>query len=78
MLGVRPTWEGLAFDPCLPPGWPRTRMTRPYRGATVEVEIVRAAGLEAPRVTIDGTPTDRPLLAAVEPGRRYQVVVETG
>jgi cellobiose phosphorylase len=78
VLGVRPTWQGLAFDPCLPPGWERARMVRPYRGATVEVEIVRVAGAEAPQVTIDGQPAARPVLAAVEPGRRYRVGVEVG
>ena len=81
VLGVRPTWEGLAFDPCLPPAWERARMVRPYRGATVEVEIVRSgSSLEAPRVTIDGKPAERGILpeSEVEPGFRYRVAVEIG
>ena len=79
VLGVRPEWDGLRIDPCLPPGGTGSRMVRPYRGAIVEVEIVRsAAGRGAPRVTIDGAAIEHPLLAAVEPGGRYQVVVEVG
>ncbi|PWB67572.1 MAG: glycosyl transferase family 36 [Holophagae bacterium] len=47
VLGVRPEWDGLVVDPCLPPGWPGARMTRPFRGATYSIEIERAAGLPA-------------------------------
>ncbi len=41
VLGVRPEWDGLRLDPCLPPDWDSARMTRPYRGATLSVEISR-------------------------------------
>lgn len=47
VLGVRPEWAGLRFDPCLPAGWERARLTRPWRGATLEIEIERGGrGLE--------------------------------
>lgn len=41
VLGVRPTWDGLLVDPCLPPGWERAKIVRPWRGKTVEIEITR-------------------------------------
>ena len=41
VLGVRPTWDGLLVDPCLPPQWDRARVVRPWRGKTVEIEITR-------------------------------------
>ena len=41
VLGVRPTWEGLVVDPCLPPQWDHARVVRPWRGKTVELEITR-------------------------------------
>ncbi|MGZ8792466.1 MAG: GH36-type glycosyl hydrolase domain-containing protein, partial [Thermoanaerobaculia bacterium] len=41
VLGVRPTWEGLLVDPCLPPQWERARVVRPWRGKTVEIEVTR-------------------------------------
>ena len=59
VLGVRPEWEGLRLDPCLPPGWDRARMTRPYRGATLAVESSRrpagapGGGVE---IRLDGRP----------------------
>jgi cellobiose phosphorylase len=84
VLGVRPEWDGLRFDPCLPPSWNRAAMTRPYRGANLEIAIVRrTAGAErvaesgAVRVRVDGEALAEPLLTAVEPGRTYSIVVET-
>ncbi len=47
VLGVRPTWEGLRFDPCLPPGWQRAHVRRPWRGAVLDVSIERSR--DAPR-----------------------------
>ncbi len=57
ILGVRPEWEGLRIDPCLPPGWDRARMVRPWRGETWEIEIERAGGAPARvEVELDGRP----------------------
>jgi cellobiose phosphorylase len=41
VLGVRPTWEGLLVDPCLPPQWERAKIVRPWRGKTLEIEVTR-------------------------------------
>jgi cellobiose phosphorylase len=41
VLGVRPTWDGLLVDPCLPPGWDRARVVRPWRGKSLDLEITR-------------------------------------
>ncbi|MDD5564033.1 MAG: hypothetical protein PHQ91_09990 [Thermoanaerobaculaceae bacterium] len=57
VLGVRPEWEGLRIDPCLPPGWDRAEMTRPFRGHRYRVVIERSDDPHAPagaRVTLDG------------------------
>ncbi len=57
VLGVRPDWEGLRIDPCLPPGWSRTEMTRPFRGHRYHIVIERSDDPHGPagaRVTLDG------------------------
>lgn len=41
VLGVRPTWDGLVVDPCLPPHWTRARVKRPWRGKVLDIEITR-------------------------------------
>ncbi|HEY0592028.1 MAG TPA: glycosyl hydrolase family 65 protein [Thermoanaerobaculia bacterium] len=52
VFGVRAEWDGLRIDPCLPPSWKRARMTRPWRGRTVEISIDRRR--EGFDITVDG------------------------
>jgi len=39
ILGLRPTLDGLAIDPCIPNGWEGFRVTRKFRGATYQIEV---------------------------------------
>ncbi|HMM34970.1 MAG TPA: glycosyl transferase family 36, partial [Thermoanaerobaculia bacterium] len=78
VVGVRPEWDGMRFDPCLPPGWDEARMTRPWRGATLEVAVVRDTAL-APgevRVTVDGRPVEGTLLPPPPAGAAVRVAVK--
>jgi cellobiose phosphorylase len=56
VFGVRPGWDSLAVDPCLPPSWSRAKMVRPWRGATLEIEIARGepAGGGDVSIVVDG------------------------
>jgi cellobiose phosphorylase len=56
VLGVRPGWDGLTIDPCLPPSWSRAKMVRPWRGVRLEIEIARGipGGGGAVSVVVDG------------------------
>jgi cellobiose phosphorylase len=76
VLGVRTEWDGLRLDPCLPPTWRRAAMTRPYRGATLRIEIHRELPPGAPpRVTIDGEPLATALVPPAAPGATVGVRV---
>ncbi len=44
MFGVRPVWEGLLIDPCLPPEWTRAHMTRLFRGADYDLLFLQEGG----------------------------------
>ena len=77
VLGVRPEWDGLRIDPCMPPGWRRARMTRPWRGCSYELTIERADG---PRgeggaaVSLDGKLLSGDVLPCpVRTGERHDV-----
>jgi hypothetical protein len=48
-------------------------MTRPYRGARLEVDIARGA---TPGVMIDGRPVEDRLLREVEPGATIRISIE--
>ena len=44
ILGVRPCWEGLTVDPCLPPEWKHARVTRLFRGCRYDIAIENETG----------------------------------
>ena len=39
MLGIRPTFDGLLIDPCLPSGWKQARVIRRFRGTRYDIRI---------------------------------------
>jgi cellobiose phosphorylase len=39
MLGVRPDYDGLLIDPCIPTDWKGFKVTRKFRGDTYRIEI---------------------------------------
>lgn len=79
VLGVRPTWDGLRIDPCLPPSWTEAHMIRTWRGNRYNFRIERRRGQDQPTVTLDGqTLPDNVIVPPVESGRKHAVVVHIG
>ena len=39
ILGVRPDYDGLIIDPCIPPQWTHFRITRKFRDATYHIVV---------------------------------------
>ena len=78
VLGVRPEWDGLRIDPCLPEGWSGARMSRNWRGATWEIVINTESHLSQTRVEIDGCLLDGNLIKPEQPGKRHVVRVTVG
>ena len=39
LLGIRPTWDGLEIDPCLPEQLLPAKVTRVFRGCTYHITI---------------------------------------
>ncbi len=44
ILGVRPTYEGLVIDPCIPSTWKNFEIKRKFRGATYHIRIRNPKG----------------------------------
>ncbi len=90
ILGVRPDYDGLVIDPCIPPAWEGFTVTRRWRGATYSIEVRNpsSAGTGVASVTVDGRALDpvddatrgRKLarLPLPQPGATHQVVVTLG
>lgn len=65
ILGVRPEFDGLLMDPCLPKHWKRCRVRRQFRGATYDIEILNPNGVQSgvKYVEVDDVRQTSPLVA---------------
>ncbi len=79
ICGVRPSFDGLIVDPCLPSSWKGFRMTRRFRGATYEITVHntprRRGGREKRVWIVDGVVQRTPVIAAHADGAVHQVEV---
>lgn len=46
MLGIRPNYDGLVVDPCIPSDWNEFKATRQFRGATYKITVKNPNHLE--------------------------------
>ncbi|MDR2382009.1 MAG: hypothetical protein LBE08_12750 [Bifidobacteriaceae bacterium] len=59
ILGVRPAWDALVVDPCIPPHWDGFRVSRQWRGTTYQIEVANPHGVScgvADIELLDGPP----------------------
>lgn len=45
ILGIRPQWDGLLIDPCLPTGWTELFVRRYFRGCEINISIEKEKGI---------------------------------
>lgn len=46
LLGIRPEYEGLRIDPCVPAAWKGFTAERKFRGKTVKIEVKNPSGVQ--------------------------------
>jgi len=80
ILGVRPTYDGLLIDPCLPSAWEAVSLRRWFRDAIYEVEIDKPSGISkgVKQVTVDGKRIEGNLIKSFSDGKVHRVRVEMG
>ena len=78
MLGIRPDFEELSIDPCIPADWKEFSVTRKWRGATFEIQVKnpKAVMKGVTRITVDGVETDK--IRPAKQGSVHSVLVEMG
>ncbi|MDQ7993316.1 MAG: hypothetical protein AAGC63_06555, partial [Propionicimonas sp.] len=71
LLGVRPDFDALVIDPCVPAGWDGFTVTRQWRGASYDIEVRNPGHVSAGVATIevDGLPLE----AVPDPRRERRV-----
>jgi cellobiose phosphorylase len=80
MLGIRPEYDGLLVDPCIPTDWKGFKATRKFRGATYQIEVVNPDGKSKgiKEVTIDGLPYKSNLIPIFGDGKEHKIKVVIG
>ena len=79
ILGIKPQYDGLQVDPCIPAEWKGFTVTRQYRGAVYEITVDNAAGVQKGVVSmeVDGKPVEGNIAPVFENGT-HQVRVVMG
>ncbi len=80
ILGVRPGYDALEIDPCVPGDWREFEITRVWRGAVYHITVTNPRGVEkgVASVTCNGIPCAGNLVPAMEPGSENTVDVVMG
>lgn len=75
ILGVKPEYEGLKIDPCLPKELTDLTIRRRFRGSDYVIHVVNRAGDEKGRIrlTLDGKPLDGQIVPASAQGGTHTV-----
>ena len=78
ILGVRPEFEQLIIDPCIPHAWDGFAVTRRWRGAVYEITVENpehvCSGVR--QIRMNGIPTEK--IPPLAPGTRARVQVVLG
>ncbi|HMY38981.1 MAG TPA: glycosyl transferase, partial [Marinagarivorans sp.] len=80
ILGVKPDYNGLGINPCIPKGWKGFKVSRKYRGATYNIEVKNPNGVSKgiASITVDGQAVQGNVLPLLAAGSTGNVVVTLG
>ncbi|PRY97003.1 cellobiose phosphorylase [Marinilabilia salmonicolor] len=79
ILGIRPDYDGLVVDPCIPADWKGFSVKRRLRGTTFNIKVVNTGSVSkgVARMTVDGNEV-RGNVVSVFDGKEHDVLVEMG
>ena len=80
ILGVRPTYEGLQINPCIPRQWDGFKVTREFRNAVYEIEVKNPDHVRkgVKSVRVDGKEIKGNMVPVFGDGKTHQVEVIMG
>ncbi|MDR1802914.1 MAG: glycosyl transferase [Treponema sp.] len=84
ILGIRPEYDGLRIDPCIPAAMKGFSVTRHFRDAVYRITVDNTAGAEkgVKSVALDGKPlapsADGALLPVLGDGKTHEVTIVMG
>jgi len=80
MLGLRPKYEGVRIDPCIPAHWEEVQAWATLRGARYHLTVRNPGRKEGgvARLSVDGKDVPGTLVPFGKPGHTYEIVAELG
>jgi cellobiose phosphorylase len=80
ILGIRPEFDGLMIDPCMPSHWDGFTITRVYRDAIYNIEIRNPEHVSrgVASITFDNTVLKNKVLPDSRDGKEHSVIVVMG
>ena len=80
ILGIRPDYDGLRIDPCIPPEWPGFQVQRRFRGVTFRIHVRNPEGVSkgVKSLLVDGEQVEGNLVPAGAAGPVCEVEVLMG
>jgi cellobiose phosphorylase len=80
LLGVKPDFDGLRIDPCIPKGWKEFKVTRHYRGVEYQVHITNPKGVcgGVKSLQVDGQKVGGNLIPIAKDKKTVKVEVTLG
>ena len=80
ILGVRPDYDGLVVDPCIPTDWTGFNLTRKFRGATYQIEVKNPAKVSkgVKTLVVDGKTIAGNIVPIFGDGKVHKVEVVLG
>ncbi len=80
ILGVKPDYDGLSINPCIPSKWDGFKMTREFRGATYNIEVFNPKHISKGvlQLIVNGEEIDGNIVPILEKGKKHSIQVIMG
>lgn len=80
ILGIRPDYNGLIIDPCIPKEWDQFEVNRKFRGSVYHIKIKNPSHVNkgVVKMVVDGKETEGNLVHFLSKDREHFVEVEMG
>lgn len=79
ILGIKPAYNGLEVNPCIPAGWKGFSVKRKFRGATYNIEVKNSGVCKGVKtITVDGKAVEGCIIPDMKDGKEHNVIVELG
>lgn len=80
ILGVKPEYDGLSVNPCIPSEWNGFKITRVYRGDVYNIEVVNPEHVSkgVKTIKVDGKVISEKILPVFGDGGEHKIEIEMG